>query len=287
MIRKYRDSDRDEVVQLISSADAMLLHEIEQLLSAGDGERYVCSEKGELKGCALVLAHESPQTGKTCELYLLTAPAHRKRGIGRALWAKAWPAVLAADPDLVTVQYRVDAGDTRDFFGKRGFDRWLGLRQMQYRGAKFPEPDIAARHYEDRDFESYIQLLSDAFYELRKENDCQPYALLDSVQEQSRSILEQHREWIYVFTVGEELVGSFAIKGPTEMDDLFVAPAHQGRGYGRRIAQFAVNRMLERGANPVTLTVVTTNTLAYELYQSLGFELAQTSEIARMTFKSP
>ncbi|PWK15508.1 GNAT family N-acetyltransferase [Tumebacillus permanentifrigoris] len=285
MIRQYRASDHDAVVQLVRSNDPhMHPQEIQQLLA--QGERYVCSEKGEIKGCALVIAHRSPLVGKTCELFLLTALEQRKRGIGRALWAKAWPAVLATDSDVVTAQYRLDAGDTRAFFAKRGFERWLSMHQMQYSGPPFPEPDVTARHYEDRDFAQYIELLSAAYYDLRRKNDCQPYALTESVTPQSRRLVEQHAEFIYVFTAGEELIGSFAIKGPAEIDDLFVAPSHQGRGMGRRITQFAVNRLLERGADPVTLTVVTTNKRAYELYLDVGFQLVQTSEISRMAFTS-
>ncbi|MBL0388483.1 GNAT family N-acetyltransferase [Tumebacillus sp. ITR2] len=285
MIRKYRARDRQAVVQLVTSCDHMHPHDIQSVL---DGDTvYLCEQKGSLVGVAVVNAMERTVLGKTCELYLLTAPAARKRGIGRTLWEKIWPSVLASDPDTVTVQYRLDEGDTRDFFQKRGFERWLTLHQMHYRGEKFPEPNLQARQYQDCDFDQYVQLLSDAFYNLRQENDCHPFALVDSVTNQSRSLLEQHRESLYVFTLGEEIIGSFAVKGPAEIDDLFVAPTFQGQGLGRKITQFAVNRMLERGANPVTLSVVTTNTNAYDMYESLGFQRVQTSEISRMTFKTP
>ncbi|KEO84216.1 GNAT family N-acetyltransferase [Tumebacillus flagellatus] len=290
MIRKYRARDLPAVLDWVTRCTSMHPQEATDVLA--DSIVYLYEQRGVLQGVAAVNAVERSSLGKTVELYLLTDPAARNRGIGGALWERAWPAVLAADPDTLTVQYRLEEeeGGARDFFAKRGFERWLGLHLMQYTGEKFPEPDLPVREYEDRDFDRYVQSLSDAFYELRRENDCRPYALTESVTKQSRDLLLQHREFIYVCAEEEartKMIGSFAVKGPTEIDDLFIAPEFQGQGYGRRLAQFAVNRMLERGANPVTLSVVTTNTTAYELYNSLGFQRVQTSEISRMTLKTP
>lgn len=66
------------------------------------------------------------------------------------------------------------------------------------------------------------------------------------------------------------------------IETVAVAPAFQGKGYGRRMTQFAINRLKERGVDRVLLDVGAPNIRARRLYEGLGFVGLQVFEISRL-----
>jgi ribosomal protein S18 acetylase RimI-like enzyme len=75
------------------------------------------------------------------------------------------------------------------------------------------------------------------------------------------------------------LVGEAAVEGDS-IDDIGVAPGHQGRGYGRILTMFCLDLLLRRGYPHPRTSVVVGNEPARGLYYRLGFELVQTNEWA-------
>lgn len=57
------------------------------------------------------------------------------------------------------------------------------------------------------------------------------------------------------------------------LDDIAVAPSCQGKGYGKAMVQYGVNRLLAQGLLP-SLYVIDTNP-AVALYRKLGFQVAE------------
>jgi len=57
-----------------------------------------------------------------------------------------------------------------------------------------------------------------------------------------------------------------------EVSGICTAPAHQGRGLGRRLTQLVIRSQLARGETPF-LHVMSANTVARDLYQRLGFRI--------------
>ena len=57
-----------------------------------------------------------------------------------------------------------------------------------------------------------------------------------------------------------------------EVSGICTAPAHQGRGFGRRLTQLVIRRQLARGQTPF-LHVMSANARARELYLRLGFRV--------------
>jgi ribosomal protein S18 acetylase RimI-like enzyme len=55
------------------------------------------------------------------------------------------------------------------------------------------------------------------------------------------------------------------------LNDLYVAPAGRGRGVARRLMDRARQLAEETGARSIELTTARSNTLAQELYESLGY----------------
>lgn len=141
--------------------------------------------------------------------------------------------------------------------------------QMRYTGGPCSTADQLPT-LRERDMETYISLYNEAFREMRTALECAPTDFY-----YSREQLQEKQDSIYVLREGGALVGSVAIYG-NEIDDLFVALPYQGRGYGKRLLQFAVSALQSRHAECITLSVVDWNHRAVELYRSFGFETCNT-----------
>lgn len=94
---------------------------------------------------------------------------------------------------------------------------------------------------------------------MRKANDIRPFDVFkgsspEKIENLKKETLEI-KESIYLFYDGENLVGSSIIK-QEEIDDLFVAPEYQGKGYRRKIMEATLDLVLERNFDRITLGVV-------------------------------
>jgi ribosomal protein S18 acetylase RimI-like enzyme len=68
-------------------------------------------------------------------------------------------------------------------------------------------------------------------------------------------------------------------EGLTEISGVCAHPDFQGRGLGRLLSIFMTHRILERGETPY-LHAYATNAAAIRLYESIGFELRNTMNVA-------
>jgi ribosomal protein S18 acetylase RimI-like enzyme len=75
----------------------------------------------------------------------------------------------------------------------------------------------------------------------------------------------------YVYMLDGEIAAMIKISG-NMLDIAAVKPSCQGKGIGRELVKFAVNRILENGNGCVKLWCVVGNSKARKLYESLGFE---------------
>ncbi len=65
----------------------------------------------------------------------------------------------------------------------------------------------------------------------------------------------------------------FRTKRRGQIWDLFVRPAHRGKGVGRRLMEAAVDGLKARGAEDLLLRVSADNEAAIEFYRKLGLRL--------------
>ena len=86
---------------------------------------------------------------------------------------------------------------------------------------------------------------------------------------------------IWLLNDGPALVGyiiltigfSFEFRGHDAfIDELYVAPAHRRRGYGRQAVEFVAGKAREMGVNAIHLEVDHGNDPALELYRQSGYE---------------
>lgn len=286
MIREAQSTDKETIVTMIGEGMLWRTEEIADLVDKATV--YIWEEDGQMIGCGTYDLNSSGEDG-TAELYVYTRPDYRKRGIGSQLFDKIWMELSKHEekPTAVMATYRIDQEQGADFFAKRGFSPIWGHHLMTYKGEIGPEPTLQVRKFTEPDMDRYIQAQSDAYFEVRKGIDLQPYRLADypekTMEAWKKWLLNEMREDIYLFEHEGVFVGSLIITGHGEVYDVFVDPVHQGKGYGKELVRFFVNRTLEKGQQPYLVTG-THNTPAIALYERTGFQSVQTTTTAKRAF---
>lgn len=159
-----------------------------------------------------------------------------------------------------------------------GFRPWFTTSRMIYRGSALPEPEAPFFPYDDSYYRPFQRLQSRAFYQLRRENDVEPYALVPSVED--RLWQAQNGKYIFLLKMQGRLAAA-GFAGDGFLDALAVDRPFQGRGYGKALAAYGVNRLLERGETP-RLEALDWNKPALGLYRRMGFALEQRRQLLRL-----
>lgn len=286
MIRAYSPHDLDQLAAIIQAG----YHASVKRISAYfDGAKTLVYDDGAVRGfCALrPPRHDHGHTVSGVRVY--TDPACRRRGIAGALWDAMWPELRESPVELLDTVYRTDNGDTGHFFQQRGFKRWFTNIGLRYDGPRFPEPALAWQPYDDRHFADYLGLINAAFESMRRENDIEPYVIFSEQafadRELRRSMADNHKN-LFVFLDGRRIIGLAEIgtnlDGNSYVDTIGVAPEYHGRGIGRQITEFAINRLRDRTEGSIFVDAVDRNLVAIHLYESAGFVHDQDLEEARL-----
>jgi ribosomal protein S18 acetylase RimI-like enzyme len=144
------------------------------------------------------------------------------------------------------------------------------------------------KKYQDENYIDKMSLESEAFSVLRRNNDIKPYNWYLSA---SKDALERNRkhtlinkDYTYLFFEGKDVVGASLVKDG-EVDLLFVNVKYQGKGYGKKILEFTVNRGLEQEPSGVNLNALASNENALRLYKNAGFKVVQAQDARRLIIK--
>jgi ribosomal protein S18 acetylase RimI-like enzyme len=105
---------------------------------------------------------------------------------------------------------------------------------------------------------------------------------LAEAREQYRRLQHYPSYYLYVATVEEQIVGTFALLimdnlahlgAPSGVvEDVGVLPAYQGQGIGRRMMAYALDLCRRAGCYKLTLSSNLQRTQAHAFYASLGFQ---------------
>ncbi|MHB8928325.1 MAG: GNAT family N-acetyltransferase [Bacillota bacterium] len=275
MIRNYNPEDLARVIAMVQKGDTKPADEVVEVL--GKYRSLVYTDGRGIRGVACVL-EEQP---RDYNLRIYVDPTHRRGGIGAALWQAAVATIKEMGPaGRVTVRYRSDKGDSRAFYAARGFKPWYAMDYLRHAGPRFPTPSLDVRPYDDRYFQAFIRMRSDAFYPVRKAFDHKPYRIYDQDnREEYRQACLRSRDDMFLAFDGDEPVGCTEVIKDF-IDVVGVTPAHQGKGYGKALTQFSANLLRDRGHTVQRTAVVVGNTKAQALYDRLGFERSQSNEWA-------
>lgn len=278
MIRNYTQNDIEEIVKIYTLEYKAMPEEIETLKSA---DKILVYEDGGIKGFIHLIF-----SGSNCYMEMGVAANELIKLVGLKLWEEAKKLMVENSTTFVKTFHVKDNLNWQELFDEIGFEYWYSVYRFNFAGPKFNEPKISVKKYEDEDYIDKISLGSEAFSALRRDNDIKPYnwylsASKDALEESRRYNLK-NKEYNYLFLEGNDIVGASMVKDG-EVDLLFVNVKYQGKGYGRKILEFTVNRGLEQEPSGVNLNAVASNENAVRLYKNAGFKVVQAQDARRLS----
>lgn len=144
---------------------------------------------------------------------------------------------------------------------------------MEYKGGPV-HSNFYLRRYDDYDYDWYRATCNQCFKALREKLGI--YSMLC----EDKNVLLKSKEHIFIFEENTKKIGSVSIYG-NEIDDLFVDPEYQGKGYGKKLVLFAISKIQNEKnyLGPVFLQVLHINRKAIKLYQDCGFQITKKIQI--------
>jgi ribosomal protein S18 acetylase RimI-like enzyme len=277
MIRDYKQFEINEIIRIYTLEYKAMPAEIEALKSAA---KILVYDDNGIQGFIRL-----SMSGDYCYVEMGVLTNELIRPVGLKLWEEAKKMFIEKSIKFVEVFHVKDNLHWKQLFNEIGFEYWYSVYRFSYEGNKFNEPNICAVKYEDKYYEDKIRLESEAFSVLRRENDIKPYnwylsASKDAIEHNRKETLEQ-KEYIYLFFENNEMVGASMVKN-AEIDLLFVNIKYQGKGYGKKILEFTINRGLEQNTTSVNLNALASNEKALELYKKIGFKVVQAQDARRL-----
>jgi ribosomal protein S18 acetylase RimI-like enzyme len=235
---------------------------------------FCCYQDGLLVGY-LFMDHYDPNERETV---ILVHPAYRRRGIGLALLAEAREECRQTGVEQIVLVCEQRAIAGKAFVEQVGarFDfaeHEMALCDYQPRNALASR--LSLRRAELGDLDAMTSILSGSFDESE-----------DEVRQRLIRHWQDNSSRQYIATLASErtdtaepvgVVRLTAEDHETGIYGLGVAPAYQRRGYGRQIVEEAI-RIARAAApeEPIMLDVDVSNTRAFNLYSSCGFQVRAT-----------
>ena len=208
-------------------------------------------------------------------------PSSRRKGIGTLLYNEIMKYTAEINLEFINARFRVDKDDATLLYKKLGYEKWYGEHDLIYNGSEQPKSNLSFVSYEDKYFEQYAEGQRASYYEMRKAYDFQPH-LCCELDKKKRDELINNKDHTFLLLNNEILIATVAVDDNGFIDGVFVVPAYQGKGYGKIITQFAINKAINNGNSNIELNVVDGNTRAVNLYRSLGFDIEQTTHYYRL-----
>ena len=214
---------------------------------------------------------------------LVVEPAHRRRGIGRALAAAGVEIERErGNPNLLLGLLPDDVGG-RAFVEATGFTFHSTLwdldldRDVVIAGPDWPD-DVRTRAIDrDRDLRAFVELFNAAFAD-----HATPLRLEADRMAADPADMPFRDEDLLLLEAGDGALIGFCATEPRRLPDggveprgeiwtIGVRPALQGRGLGRELLRWGIDHLRAAGVETVTLSVNGRNPAALGLYVSEGF----------------
>lgn len=288
MIRGYNKNDIDKIVELIDKHHSITEEEKAGKRKELEGEKTVLVyDQGGVKGICILDIRYNPHFGNFCDI-LISLDEELTMGAAEELWENVQPILKERDVAVMATNNRGSNTEALNFYKEKGFRDWFGIKDMEYKGGTFTKTELTYRTFKEEDFEMYNNLCGEAFSPMREANDIRPFnfftgALPETVEKIKKGNIE-NKDSIYLFYDNDVYVGS-VIVADNGVDDVYVDPNLQGKGYGRKIMEAAINIAFEKDFKEIKLGVVEWNIKAYSLYKSLGFQEYDELKFQRMFIK--
>ncbi len=158
---------------------------------------------------------------------------------------------------------------------RHGMKPWYGYVFMKHDGRDVPVSPLTKRPIQPEDFMRYHRVMGECFVPMRQAMDIRPYDVIDQILSDSEKFQKTYDEWLenahssWMYFDQDEWVGAGLFYNQ-DIDDVFIPPNVQGKGYGRMITHDLIHEAKKRGFDPY-IGYVKWNERAGKLYLSCGF----------------
>ncbi|BCN29053.1 GNAT family N-acetyltransferase [Anaeromicropila herbilytica] len=276
MIREFTNNDKKQIVKIVKQDMIINVEDINFITNHSNKIIVFEDDKEGIIGFSSFRLW-----GKNkADIYTYVIPGARHKGIGTQLYHEIMKNVEDINLEFISTRLKVDKDDATSFYEKLAYEKWYVEVILYYHGSEQPQSNLKFVQYEDKYFEQYAEGLRMSFYELRKTNDFQPYLCCELSEEKRKEFLD-NKENLFLLLDDEQLIASAAVYKNGCIDDIFVHPSYQGKGYGKILLQSAINKAIGYGSNCISISAIEWNIRALNLYQSLGFDIVQTTNYYR------
>jgi len=190
--------------------------------------------------------------------------------------------VLAMFPQVTMINTIINENrkDLITLIKNHGLRVWYEYMVMlDYEASNTSTPhQLTIRNIEEQDFETYFKTMGECFVWMRETVDIRPHNVVEKLWATEEKKEESYQDWIkqkeqtWMYFDKDVWVGSGLIVNNQDIDDVFVVPTLQGKGYGKAIILDLIDR-IEKGGHTPTIGFVKVNEKAKQLYLSCGFKI--------------
>ncbi|EPY2304690.1 GNAT family N-acetyltransferase [Clostridium sporogenes] len=217
---------------------------------------------------------------KQSSMTLYVKPSRRKEGIGSMVLKALEEKIKNAGVKEIVCDFKVNELE-KSFLYKNGYKHWFHSNFMIYTGGKFTEDNYEITNYKDRDYDKCQKIFSEAFHKMRLSVGLE--STLSRPSEKQKNEYKENAENIFVLKDNNQIVAVARLEG-NEIDEVAVAVDKQGKGYGKNLVSYSVNKLLNGGFEKVILWVVEGNPAKF-LYEKLGFKVERRHEFVIKNIK--
>ncbi|GKU27426.1 GNAT family N-acetyltransferase [Clostridium folliculivorans] len=224
-------------------------------------------------GCEVLAVGVFNGIDKKSSMTLYVKPSRRKEGIGTILLKAIEENMRNSGVEEIVCDFKANESE-KLFLYKNGYRKWFYSNFMVYTGEKLTVDNCQIMSYQDKDYYQCQKISSEAFHKMRLLVGLE--STLSSPSEKQKSLYKENLKNIFVLKQHNEIV-AVSILDDNEIDSIAVAIDKQGKGYGKKLVSYSVNKLLDRGYEKVSLWVVEGNQ-AKDLYEKLGFKTVRIHE---------
>jgi ribosomal protein S18 acetylase RimI-like enzyme len=276
LIREFKLDDINQLNEIIIKGDNIIddIDIIRDIQS--QAKKLLVYDENGIKGFVYISLRNEEENEWNIQLYVDFK--ERRKGIGTALYKEVLKYLDQEKPLILVTEFRVDINDSTHFYERLGYEKWFRCPNLVYKETSIKDVNIDFITYEDKYYDQYTECRQECFYELRKTYDFKPYLIPKSEEDRERFLSD--KDSIYLTLDNESLVACVTVKKGC-IDNIMVSPTYQGKGYGKKVTQFAINKALSEGVQPIYLYYIEGNKKAVNLYKALGFETLQIIDVYR------
>lgn len=211
---------------------------------------------------------------------LYVKPSKRNLGIGSKLLDALENKMRAVGVEEAVCDYKINRIEKK-FMNNRGYKCWFKSNYMMYSEEAITLDNYKFIQYEDKYYYEVQRIMSSSFHRMR---------VSVGLESEEKEPSEDQRQWykdnsenIYLLSDNGKVV-AVSILENNEIDAVAVEIKEQGKGYGKAMISFSINKLIESNYKCINIWVVDGNP-AKVLYEKLGFVIERIHEFDRKNIK--